>query len=151
MKFNLTYVDSDGSKKTPVVLHRAILGSLDRFIAYYLEETKGNLPLWMNPTQVIVLPINSNYQGDYAKEIYDYLKKNKIRVKLDDRQEKLNYRLREAQISKIPYTIILGDKEKEDNTISYRLYSKTETNTLSKKDFLKLLEEEIKSKSLTNK
>ncbi len=151
MRFDLTYVDKDGSKKTPVVIHRAILGSIDRFIAFYLEETKGNLPLWCAPTQAIILPINPKYQGEYAKEVYDLLNKNDIRVKLDDRDEKLNYRLREAQISKIPYTIILGDKEKDDNTISYRLYGSDKTSTLSKDSFLKLMNELIESMALENK
>ncbi len=135
-KFDLTYVDQDGSKKTPVVLHRAVFGSIDRFIAYYLEETKGALPLWLSPVQVKVIPVNSEYQGEYAKEITDLLKENGIRVELDNREEKLGYRLREAQINKIPYILILGDKEKEDRTISYRLYKEKETETLPISEFI---------------
>ena len=113
MKFGLTYVDSNGEKKTPVVLHRAVFGSLDRTIAYYLEETKGNLPVWLAPVQAVVIPVNAEFQGEYAKEIYNKLRDKNIRVELDDRNEKLGYRLREAQTSKIPYTLILGDNEKE--------------------------------------
>ena len=135
-KFDLTYVDQDGSKKTPVVLHRAVFGSIDRFIAYYLEETKGALPLWLSPVQVKVIPVNSEYQGEYAKEITDLLKENGIRVELDNREEKLGYRLREAQINKVPYILILGDKEKEDRTISYRLYKEKETETLPISEFI---------------
>ena len=120
MKFDLKYVDSDGEKKTPVVLHRAILGSLDRFMAFILEETKGNLPLWLSPTQINIIPVNNEYHLEYAHKIMDILNDNNIRVKLDDRDEKLSYKMRESVVSKIPYTLILGDKEKESNTISYR-------------------------------
>ena len=100
-KFDLKYVDKDGEKKTPVVLHRAILGSLDRFMAYILEETKGQLPTWLSPVQVKVIPVNPEFQGEYAKEVTEMLKENDIRAELDDRNEKLGYRLREAQTEKV--------------------------------------------------
>lgn len=145
-KFELTYVDSNGEKQTPVVLHRAVFGSIDRFIAYYLEETKGSLPVWLAPVQAVVIPVNSEFQGEYAKEIYNKLRDKNIRVELDDRNEKLGYRLREAQTSKIPYTLILGDNEKESNTVSYRLFGSKETTTVSLKEFIKLIEEEQKDK-----
>jgi len=146
MKFNLSYIDSNGEKQTPVVLHRAVFGSLDRTIAYYLEETKGNLPVWLAPVQAVVIPVNSEFQGEYAKEIYNKLRDKNIRVELDDRNEKLGYRLREAQTSKIPYTLILGDNEKENNTVSYRLFGSKETTTVSLDEFIKLIEEEQKDK-----
>ena len=146
MKFGLTYVDSNGEKKTPVVLHRAVFGSLDRTIAYYLEETKGNLPVWLAPVQAVVIPVNAEFQGEYAKEIYNKLRDKNIRVELDDRNEKLGYRLREAQTSKIPYTLILGDNEKESNTVSYRLFGSKETTTVSLEEFIKLIEDEQKDK-----
>ena len=146
MKFNLTYVDSNGEKKTPVVLHRAVFGSLDRTIAYYLEETKGNLPVWLAPVQAVVIPVNAEFQGEYAKEIYNKLRDKNIRVELDDRNEKLGYRLRETQTSKIPYTLILGDNEKESNTVSYRLFGSKETTTVSLEEFIKLIEDEQKDK-----
>ena len=145
-KFDLTYVDKDGEKKTPVVIHRAIFGSIDRTMAYYLEETKGILPTWLAPVQVIAIPVNSEYQGDYAKEVCEELKKAKIRVELDDRNEKLGYRLREAQTMKVPYTLILGDKEKEAKTISYRLFGSEETTTVSIKEFIELITSEIKER-----
>ncbi|MBP5678278.1 MAG: threonine--tRNA ligase [Bacilli bacterium] len=147
-KFDLTYVDANGEKKTPVVIHRAIFGSIDRTMAYYLEETKGILPTWLAPTQVIVIPVNSEYQSDYAKEVYDLLKKEDIRVELDDRNEKLGYRLREAQTMKVPYTLILGDKEKEAKQISYRLFGSQETTTVSQEEFVQLIKEEIKDRKL---
>ena len=145
-KFDLTYIDKDGEKKTPVVLHRAVFGSLDRFIAYYLEETKGNLPLWLSPVQVNIIPVNNLYHVDYSKEIYELLKNNDIRVELDNREEKLGYRMRESQTRKIPYTLILGDKEKDNKTISFRLHGEKETTTVSIDEFIKLLKDKIDSK-----
>ena len=147
-KFDLTYVDSDGSKKTPVVIHRAVFGSIDRFIAYYLEETKGNLPTWLAPLQVVIMPVNNEYHLDYSKEIFELLKENNIRVKLDDREEKLSYRMRESQVKKIPYTLILGDKERDNNEISYRLFGSRETTTLSKDEFIKFIKDKIDTKAL---
>ena len=145
-KFDLKYVDKDGSKKTPVVIHRAILGTLDRFIALYLEMTKGALPLWLAPKQVYILPVNNEYHANYSKEIYDMLMENDIRVVLDDREEKLGYKLRETQIKKIPYTIVVGDNERDNKTVTYRKYSEKETTTVTKEEFVKLLLEEIKNK-----
>lgn len=147
-KFDLKYVDKDGEKKTPVVLHRAILGSLDRFMAYILEETKGALPTWLAPTQVKVIPVNPELHSEYGEEITKLLEANNIRVELDERNEKLGYRLREAQTEKIPYTLILGDQEKENSTISYRLFGQKDTTTVSKEKFVNLIKEEIDTKAL---
>jgi len=145
-KFDLKYVDKDGSKKTPVVLHRAVFGSIDRFIAYYLEETKGVLPLWLSPIQVNIIPVNNEYHLDYSNEIYKLLKDNDIRVSLDSRDEKLSYKMRESQTRKIPYTIILGDKERDGNLISYRLHGSNETSSMDKDEFVSLLLDSIKNK-----
>ena len=147
-KFELTYVDNDGSKKTPVVIHRAIFGSIDRFIAYYLEETKGNLPTWLAPNQVIIMPVNNEYHLDYATELYELLKDNNIRVELDSRDEKLSYRMLESQTRKIPFTLIIGDKERDNNEVSYRRFGSTETTTLSKGDFLQLIKDKIENRSI---
>lgn len=147
-KFDLKYVDKDGEKKTPVVLHRAILGSLGRFMAYILEETKGALPTWLAPTQVKVIPVNPELHSEYGEEITKLLEANNIRVELDNRNEKLGYRLREAQTEKIPYTLILGDQEKENSTISYRLFGQKDTTTVSKEEFVNLIKEEIDTKAL---
>ena len=146
MKFNLTYVDKDGQKKTPVVIHRAIFGSLDRFMAYLIEETKGAFPTWLAPVQVNIIPVNNEYHLEYAKEIYNLLNDNNIRVKLDDRDEKLGYKMRESVTHKIPFALILGDKEKENNTISYRKYGSTDTITVNKDEFIDLLKENIMKK-----
>ena len=146
MKFDLTYVDKDGSKKTPIVLHRAVFGSIDRFIAYYLEETKGILPLFLSPVQANIVPINNEYHLDYSKEILDLLRDNDIRVELDDRDEKFGYKLRESITRKIPLTLILGDSERDNKTISYRRYGSEETITVSQDEFIKFVKEQIKSK-----
>ena len=146
-KFDLKYVDADGTKKTPVVLHRAILGSLDRFMAYILEETKGALPVWLSPVQVNIIPVNNEYHLEYAKELYELLEENNIRVELDDRDEKLSYKMRESQTKKIPFTLIIGDKEKQDNSISYRLFGSRDTVTLSKEEFVNKILDDIKRKA----
>ncbi|MBQ6404463.1 MAG: threonine--tRNA ligase [Bacilli bacterium] len=148
MKFGLSYIAPDGSKQTPVVLHRAVFGSLDRTIAYYLEETKGVLPTWLSPVQVSVIPVNPEFHQEYGEKIRDLLLDNNVRVELDARNEKLGYRLREAQTRKIPYTIILGDQEKENQTVSYRLFGQKDTTTVSQEEFVELINHEIQSRSL---
>ncbi len=147
-RFDLTYIDRDGTKKRPVVLHRAILGSVDRFIAYLLEQTKGVFPLWLSPVQVNVIPVNQEYHSSYAKEIFAFLKQEGIRTTLDDRNEKLGYRMRDSQTKKIPYTLILGNKEQEEGTVSYRRWGSEETITVSKQEFVELLKEEVASKKM---
>ena len=147
-KFELTYVDSDGSKKTPVVLHRAIFGTFDRFTAFILEETKGVLPVWLAPIQLNVIPVNNQYHLEYAEEIYNELKDNGFRVELDDREEKLGYKMRESVMKKIPYSIILGQKEVDNKNISYRVHGSEETITVSKEDFIKLIDDKIKNKEI---
>ncbi|HJJ17642.1 MAG TPA: threonine--tRNA ligase [Bacilli bacterium] len=147
MKFNLTYIDKDGSKKTPVVLHRAVFGSLDRFMAYYLEETKGNLPLWLAPVQINVIPVNNQYHLEYANKIFNSLNDKEFRVELDKRDEKLGYKMRESQTRKIPYTLILGQKEVDDNLVSYRKFQSQETTTVTLEEFIDLIKNEIKNKT----
>ena len=148
MRFGLSYIAPDGSKQTPVVLHRAVFGSLDRTIAYYLEETKGVLPTWLSPVQVSVIPVNPEFHQEYGEKIRDLLLDNNVRVELDARNEKLGYRLREAQTRKIPYTIILGDQEKENQMVSYRLFGQKDTTTVSLEEFVELINHEIQSRSL---
>lgn len=147
-RFELEYINEDGEKVRPVVIHRAILGSLDRFIAFLLEETKGVLPLWLAPVQVNIIPVNNEYHLEYAKEIRDLLVRNHIRVNLDDRNEKLGYKLREAVMKKTLYNVVLGDKEINNKEISYRMYGSSETTTVSQSDFVKLITDEIASRTL---
>ncbi|MBP5265469.1 MAG: threonine--tRNA ligase, partial [Lachnospiraceae bacterium] len=142
-KFDLKYIDSDGTEKTPVVLHRAILGSLDRFMAYLIEETKGAFPTWLAPLQIKVLPV-SDKSLDYATEVYEKLLDADFRVELDDRSEKIGYKIRSArQEDKVPYMIIVGEKEVSEGNISVRDRATDETNGYSVEDFIRKVTEEI--------
>lgn len=143
-KFDLSYVDSNGEKKTPVVLHRAVFGSIDRFIAYYLEETKGALPTWLSPIQVKVLPITDK-QLDYATEVKSKIQEAGIRVKLDERQEKLGYKIREAQLEKVPYILIVGDKEIEANAVGVRARGEGDIGQIPVEQFINKIKEELKA------
>ena len=144
MKFNLSYIDKDGSKKTPVVLHRAVFGSIDRFIAFYLEETKGALPLWLSPLQINIIPVNNEYHLEYATNLLNKLKEKELRVELDSRDEKMGYKIRESQMKKIPYTLVLGNNERDNNTVTYRKYGEETTTTVSVEDFINMIEKQIK-------
>ena len=147
-KFELTYIDKDGEKKTPVVLHRAILGSLDRFMAYILEETKGNLPTWLAPVQVKVMPVKTDNEElmEYARQICENLEDRNVRVELDDRAEKLGYRMREGQVQKVPYLLVIGFNEMENKSVSYRLHGEMDTTTVGLDEFVEKIHEEIKNK-----
>lgn len=145
-RFDLSYIDNKGEKKTPVVLHRAIFGTFDRFTAFLIEETKGAFPTWLAPVQVNIIPVNNNYHLEYANEIYKMLKDASVRVELDDRDEKLSYKMRESQTKKIPITLILGDKERDDNLVSYRRHGSLKTYSVQKDTFKDLLLNEIRSK-----
>lgn len=146
-KFELEYVDENGDKVRPVVVHRAILGSLDRFVAFLLEETKGNLPVWLAPVQVKVLPISDKFI-DEAKKVYEACFNADLKVELDDRAEKIGYKIREAQTQKIPYMLIVGAKEVETNTVSIRNRSEGEIGSLSIEDTVAKIKQEIENKSL---
>ncbi len=145
-RFDLTYVDSDGSKKRPVMLHRVIFGSIERFIGILIEHYAGAFPLWLSPVQVNIIPVNNEYHLEYSKEIKELLNEKGIRVELDDRNEKLGYKMRESQTKKVPLTLILGDNEKDNNLISYRCFGNKETITLEKEEFINKLLEVIKNK-----
>ena len=147
-RFELTYIDDKGDKVRPVVIHRAILGSLDRFVAFLLEETKGVLPVWLAPVQVNIIPVNNEYHLEYCVSLRDKLQKLGIRVELDIREEKLGYRMRESQTKKVPYTLVIGDKEVESNSVNYRLHGNKETKIINTDDFCSLIIEQIKNKSL---
>ena len=146
-KFELEYVDENGDKVRPVVVHRAILGSLDRFVAFLLEETKGNLPVWLAPVQVKVLPISDKFI-DEAKKAYEACFNADLRVELDDRAEKIGYKIREAQTQKIPYMLIVGAKEVETNTVSIRKRGEGEIGALSIDDTIAKIKAEIANKGL---
>ena len=149
-RFELTYVDENGDKVRPVVIHRAILGSLDRFVACLLEETKGNLPLWLAPTQVQVIPVKLEYHDEYAKEVVAKLRKAHFRVNNDNRDEKLGYRIREAQLKKIPYQLVLGDNERDNGTVTYRKHGEKKQTTVTFEEFVELLNTEVENKTLSH-
>lgn len=145
-RFELSYVDNKGEKQVPVVIHRAIFGTFDRFTAFIIEETKGVFPTWLAPVQVNVIPVNNEYHLEYAKGVVDLLRESNVRTELDSREEKLGYKIRESQTKKIPITLILGDKEKDSNMVSYRRYGTDKTYSLDKDMFVELLLNEIKDK-----
>ena len=144
-RFELEYIGEDGKAHRPVVIHRAILGSSDRFISFLLEETKGNLPVWVAPVQVKILPITDN-QHEYAYKVKEALQAKGIRVEVDDRNEKTGYKIREAQLQKIPYMLIVGEKEVEGNTVSIRSREEGDIGAKSVEEFTKEILEKIDSK-----
>ena len=146
-RFELTYVDEKSEKARPVVVHRAILGSLDRFIAFLIEETKGAFPTWLAPVQVNILPVNNAYHLEYVQELLAKFKEAGLRVELDDSNEKLGYRMRSGQMRKIPFTLVLGDHERDDRTVTYRRFGAQEQITVPIEEFLKLIGDEIKNKT----
>lgn len=145
-RFDLTYIDSDGSKKRPVMLHRVIFGSIERFIGILIEHYAGAFPLWLSPNQVNIIPVNNLIHMDYAKKIMQELDDNEIRVSIDESDEKFGYKMRQSVMSKVPYTLILGDNEMNDGTISYRHRGSTETKSMKLDEFISMLKEEIKTK-----
>lgn len=142
-RFELTYIDENGAKVRPVVIHRAILGSMDRFIAFLIEETKGVFPCWLAPTQVEIIPVSLEHHSEYSQNLLTKLRRNKIRTELDSRDEKLGYKIREAQTRKIPYSLVIGDNEVKNNTVTYREYGHQEQITVTIDEFIKLIEDRI--------
>ncbi|AZK44213.1 threonine--tRNA ligase [Erysipelothrix piscisicarius] len=145
-RFDLTYVAEDGKKKRPIMLHRAIFGSIERFIGILIEHFAGGFPLWMAPKQIEIIPVNTEFHMDYANEVCDLLLNKGIRAHVDGRNEKLGYRLREAQKNKIPLQLIIGDKEIEDRSVNVRRYGERAQNPFELDGFMQLVEAEIKSR-----
>ena len=145
-RFDCTYIDSNGAKVTPVMIHRACFGSLERFIGIITEHFAGAFPTWLAPVQVKILPVNATYHLEYSKEIASILNDLDIRCEIDDRDEKLGYRMREAQTKKIPYQLVLGDNEVNNRTLNVRKYGQKEQVSYSIDEFVKIITEEIKTK-----
>ncbi len=145
-RFDLTYVDHHGEKQRPIMLHRVIFGSIERFIGILIEHFAGAFPLWLAPVQVKVLPVKNEFHLAYAKEVVAKLEAAGIRVELDDREEKLGYRIREAQMQKVLYQLVLGENEAANGTVTYREYGKQAQNTLEFDEFVAKLLEEINEK-----
>lgn len=146
-RFDLTYVDADGSKKRPVMVHRAIFGSLERFIGILIEHYAGAFPLWLAPVQVCILPVNNEFHKEYSHDISRKLLELGIRSKVDDSAEKLGYRMRAAQVKKVPYTVVIGDNELSNNLITYRLHGSQEQITVSYDEFVKLINDRVVAKN----
>ncbi len=142
-RFELNYVDSNGEKQVPVVIHRAIFGTFDRFTAFIIEETKGAFPLWLAPEQVVIVPVNSEIHSDYAYKVKEEFVKAGFRVEVDDRNEKLGYRIREAQLKKIPVQIVVGDGEMNDGTVNIRRYGKQGNTSEKLEDAIKSFKDEV--------
>jgi threonyl-tRNA synthetase len=140
-RFDLTYIGSDGQKHRPVMIHRAPFGSMERFVAVLLEHTGGRLPLWLVPDQVIILPISEKYE-EYAREVLKLLKKHDIRGLVDERSEKAGKKIRDAEVSKIPYMLIAGEKEAADGTVSVRKHGGTDLGVMDTSTFIELIKEE---------
>ena len=145
-RFDCFYIDSNGEKVRPIMLHRACLGSLERFFGIIIENFGGAFPTWLAPVQVNLLPVNNNFHLEYAKELLQLFKAQGLRVQLDDGNDKLGYRMRNSQIKKIPYTIVLGDHERDERTVTYRKYGQQEQITVPVDEFLELIKKEIKER-----
>ena len=144
-RFDLYYIDENGEKKTPIMIHRAIFGSFDRFIGIITEHFAGAFPTWLAPVQVKVLPISTEKHADYARKLVDELTDKGFRVEIDDRNEKIGYKIREAQLQKVPYMLVVGDKEIENNQIGVRSRKDGDIGAMSLSDFEEKLDREVKN------
>lgn len=145
-RFDITYVDSNGDKVRPVMLHRVIFGSIERFIGILIEHFGGAFPTWLAPVQANIIPVKNEYHLEYCKELFTLLQDNGIRVEMDDRDEKLGYRMRESQMKKAPFTLVIGDNERDEKTISFRRHGEQKTTTMSQEEFIKFVRSEIDNK-----
>ena len=149
-RFGLTYVGKDGEEHRPVMIHRGIVGTMERFIAYLIEIYKGAFPTWLAPVQARIIPVNLDAHNDYAKKVEEELTKRGFRAEVDTRNEKLGYKIRESQTQKVPYTLVLGDEEMNAGNVNVRPYGTEEQNTMSLDEFLKMIDEDVKSYSREN-
>ncbi|MFW2434729.1 threonine--tRNA ligase [Staphylococcus cohnii] len=145
-KFELSYIGKDGEQHRPVVIHRGVVSTMERFVAFLTEETKGAFPTWLAPKQVEIIPVNVDLHYDYARHLQDELKSQGVRVEIDDRNEKMGYKIREAQMQKIPYQLVVGDKEMENNEVNVRKYGSQDQETVEKESFIWDLVDEIRLK-----
>ena len=145
-RFDLTYIGKDGEEHRPVVIHRGVVSTMERFVAFLTEEYKGNFPLWLAPNQVEIIPVNVDLHYDYAREIYDDMKSQGIRVHIDDRNEKMGYKIRDAQMKKIPYQVVVGDQEKDNSEVNVRKYGEENQESHDKEEFVYQLVDEIRLK-----
>ena len=149
-RFGLSYVGKDGKEHMPVMIHRGIVGTMERFVAYLTEIYKGAFPTWLAPEQVHIIPVSEEKHGDYAQKLADKMKAAQIRVVVDDRNEKMGYKIREAQTQKVPYTLVVGDDEVKNNAVSVRKYGEDAQNSMSQDDFMNEILADIASYSRKN-
>lgn len=145
-RFDLSYVGEDGKPHRPVVIHRGVVSTMERFVAFLIEEYKGAFPTWLAPVQVAVIPVSPEVHFDYAKDVQEQLKRAGIRVELDDRNEKIGYKIREAQMQKIPYMLVVGDNEIENKAVNVRKYGEQKSETIAFDQFLSVITEEINNR-----
>ncbi len=145
-RFDLTYIEAGGEKLTPIVIHRGLISTWERLMSILIEQTKGLFPLWLAPEQIMVIPVSNEVHGVYAKKLREHLIDEDIRVEIDMSDEKLGYKIREAQTNKIPYTLVIGDKEVETHTVTYRRHGSQDQVNISLKEFVELIKTEIKEK-----
>ena len=145
-RFNLSYIDENGDKQIPVMVHRAVLGSYERFLVLLLEQFKGVLPIWLSPVQVNIIPVNIKYHDEYCKKIKELLQEEDIRVEYDASEEKLGKKLRNSNIMKNPISVIIGDNERDNNLVSFRKLGSEENYSLPLNDFINYIKQEIKKR-----
>ncbi|ALS79051.1 threonine--tRNA ligase [Planococcus kocurii] len=143
-RFDLSYVGEDGKQHRPVVIHRGVVSTMERFVAFLIEEYKGAFPTWLAPVQVEMIPVSLDAHSTYTKELQEKLQSHKIRVDIDERDEKLGYKIREAQMQKVPYMLVIGDKELEDGSVNVRKYGEQKSESMPFEDFVKLVQSEIR-------
>ncbi|MFB4166681.1 threonine--tRNA ligase [Virgibacillus sp. JSM 102003] len=150
-RFDLTYIGEDGNEHRPVVIHRGVVSTMERFVAFLIEEYKGAFPTWLAPVQVKVIPVSPQVHMDYAKKVEEKLRFQGIRVAVDERDEKIGYKIREAQTQKVPFALVLGDNEIEENTVNFRRYGEKESETIAYDKFEKLITDEVSTRELRRK
>ncbi|AKO94369.1 threonine--tRNA ligase [Priestia filamentosa] len=145
-RFDLTYIGEDGKQHRPVVIHRGVVSTMERFVAFLIEEYKGAFPTWLAPIQAKVIPVSPDVHLEYAKQIEDELRQAGLRVEIDERDEKMGYKIREAQMQKIPYMLVVGDKERDEKAVNVRKYGEQKSETVSFESFLSALKNEVEQK-----
>lgn len=150
-RFDLTYIGEDGNQHRPVVIHRGVVSTMERFVAFLIEEYKGAFPTWLAPVQARIIPVSNDVHADYAKKVEEELRFAGVRVELDQRDEKIGYKIREAQTEKIPFALVVGDKEVEDRAVNVRRYGEQKSETIGLTDYIELIKKEITNKTLKKK
>ena len=143
-RFDLSYIGEDGKQHRPVVIHRGVVSTMERFVAFLIEEYKGAFPTWLAPVQVELIPVSLDAHSTYTKELQEKLQNHKIRVDIDERDEKLGYKIREAQMQKVPYMLVIGDKELEAGSVNVRKYGEQKSESMPFEDFVKLVQSELR-------